>query len=291
MGVYVSALHDELVKEARPGLRLLMAVVAVVLLIACVNLAGLLMARGINRRGEFALRVALGANRGRLVRQLLVENLLLSIGGGAAGLVIAYWATHTLVGFTVGTLASVTSEPIGLDPTCLFFTFATSCSTTLVFGLVPALRASRVDPQTAIRPHSRGATADRRHHRIRGGLVIAEVALAVVLLVGAGLLLRTLSTLVHVDLGFEPAETVTMGLFLGVRPPETRIATADQILDCVERVPDVKAAGTIQFLPLRGATCGTGFWHELWSNPFVRCAANESLITDHSSRIFAISDQ
>src|SRR5262245_10068227 len=262
MGVFVSALHDDLVKEARPGLMLLMAVVAVVLLIACVNLAGLLMARGINRRGEFALRAALGASRRRLVRQLLIENLLLSICGGAAGLMIAYWATHALVGFTADALASVTSEPIGLDVTCLVFTFATSCATTLAFGLAPALRASRVDPQTAIRQHAGGATADRRQHRIRGVLVIAQVSLAVVLLVGSGLLLRTLSSLVRVNLGFQPAETVTMGLFLGVRPPETRIAAIDQILDRVGTLPGVKAAGTIQFLPLRGATCGTSFWLE-----------------------------
>jgi putative ABC transport system permease protein len=260
MGVFVSALHDDLVKEARPGLRLLMAVVSVVLLIACVNLAGLLMARGLNRRGEFALRAALGASRGRLVRQLLVESLLLSICGGAAGLVFAYWVTHTLARFTADALASITSEPIGLDMTCLFFTFAISCATALAFGLVPALRATHIDPQTAIRQQTGGATADRRHHRIRGALVIAEVALAVVLLVGSGLLLRTLSSLVRVDLGFQPAETVTMGLFLGVRPPETRIAAIDQILDRVESLPGVKAAGTIQFLPLRGATCGTGFW-------------------------------
>jgi putative ABC transport system permease protein len=262
MGVFVSTLHDDLVKEARPGLRLLMAVVAVVLSIACVNVAALLMARGISRRGEFTLRAALGASRRRLVRQLLVENLLLSIGGGAAGLLIAYWATQALVGVTADALTSVTSEPIGLDLTCLVFTFATSCTTTLAFGLVPALRASRVDPQSAIREHTRGATADRRHQRVRGALVVAQVCLAVVLLVGAGLLLRTLSSLVRVDLGFQPAETVTLGLFLGVRPPEARIATIDRILDGLESVPGVKAAGTIQFLPLRGTTCGTGFWRE-----------------------------
>jgi putative ABC transport system permease protein len=168
--------------------------------------------------------------------------------------------THALVQFTADALSSVTSEPISLDVTCLFFTFAISCATALAFGLVPALRATHIDPQTAIRAHTGGATADRRHHRIRGALVIAEVASAVVLLVGAGLLLRTLSSLVRVDLGFQPSETVTLGLFLGDRPPETRIAAIDQILDRVEGLPGVKAAGTIQFLPLRGATCGTGFW-------------------------------
>ena len=260
MGVFVSTLQDYLVRDARPGLRLLMAVVAIVLLIACVNLAGLQLARGINRRGEFALRAALGASRARLVRQLLVESFVLSICGGAAGLVVAVWTTHALTAFTRVSLSAAASEPIALDVTCLLFTFATSCTTALAFGLVPALRASHADPQTAMREHTGRTTADRRHHRIRGALVIAEIALAVVLLVGAGLLLRTLSSLVHVKLGFRPAGTVTMGLFLGMRPPEARIAAVDQILDRVESLPGVKAAGTIQFLPLRGMTCGTGFW-------------------------------
>jgi putative ABC transport system permease protein len=260
MGVFVSRLHEFLVREARPGLRLLMAVVAMVLAIACVNLAGLLMARGVTRRSEFAVRTALGAGRGRLVRQLVIESFVLSSCGGAAGVVIAYWATLALVAVTAGALTAGTSEPIRLDARCLFFTFAVSTATALAFGLVPARQASHVDPQAVLREQTRGATADRRHHRARNILVVTEIALAVVLLVGAGWLLRTLSNLVRVDLGFQPAETLTMGLFLGLRPPETRSAVIDQILDRVEGVPGVRAAGTIQFLPLKGMTCGTGFW-------------------------------
>jgi putative ABC transport system permease protein len=262
MGVFVSGLHEFLVREARPGLRLLMAVVAMVLAIACVNLAGLLMARGIGRRSEFAVRTALGAGRGRLIRQLVIESLVLSACGGAAGVAIAYWGTHTLVALTAGALTAGSSEPIRLDASCLIFTLVVSTATALAFGLVPARQASQVDPQAVLREQARGATADRRHHRVRKVLVITEVALAVVLLVGAGLLLRTLSSLVRVHLGFQPAETLTMGLFLGMRPPETRSAVIDQILDRVEGVPGVRAAGTIQFLPLRGMTCGTGFWLE-----------------------------
>jgi len=227
-----------------------------------VNLAALQLARGINRRGEFALRAALGARRSRLVQQLLLESLVLSICGGAAGLVVAIWATHALTSLTIVPLAAVTPAPVAVDIRCLLFTFATACATALAFGLMPALRASDVDPQIAMSQHAGRTTADRRHHRIRGTLVIAEVALAVVLLVGAGLLLRTLSSLVHVNLGFQPRETVTMGLFLGPRPPAARIAALDEILDHVEALRGVKAAGTIQFLPLRGMTCGTGFWLE-----------------------------
>ena len=262
MDVFVSGLQEFLVKEARPGLRLLMAVVVMVLAIACLNLAGLLMARGIGRRSELAVRAALGASRGRLVRQLVIESFVLSSCGGAAGVVIGYLGTQALVALTAGAFTAGVSQPIRLDASSLMFTFVVSTATALAFGVMPARQATHVDPQAALRDRTRGATSDRHHHRVRRVLVVAEVALAIILLVGAGLLLRTLSSLARVNLGFQPAETVTMGLFLGVRPPETRSAVIDQILDRVEDVPGVKAAGTIQFLPLRGMTCGTGFWPE-----------------------------
>jgi predicted permease len=261
-GVFVSGLHDYLVREGRPALRLLMAVVATVLIIACVNLAGLLMARGIRRRGELAVRTSLGASRGRLVRQLIIESLVLSSLGGAAGLVLAYGGTLALVTLTAGALTVGSSEPIRLESTCLVFTLLISTVTALVFGLLPAWQASRVEPQTALRERTRGGSAERRQHRMRSALVVTEVAMAVVLLVGAGLLLRTFSRLVRVDLGFQPAETITMVLFLGARPPEARVALVDQILERVEALPGVKAASTIQFLPLTGMNCGTGFWLE-----------------------------
>ena len=262
MGALVSGLHEFLVRDAGPSLRLLMAVVVIVLAIGCVNLAGLLLARGVARRGEFALRAALGASRGRLVRQLVVESLVLSTCGGLAGLAIAYGATQALVSLTEGVLTNGASAPIRLDGACLLFTLVASIATALVFGLVPAWQASHAHPEAALRQRSRGATADRQHQRIRKLLVVTEVALAIVLLVGAGLFLRTLSNLLSVDPGFRPAGTISMGLFLGVRPPETRIAVIDQILDRVESVPGVRAAGTIQFMPLRGINCGTGFWME-----------------------------
>ena len=262
MGVFVSGLHEYLVKERRPALRLLMAVVATVLAIACVNVAGLLMARGIGRRSELAVRASLGATRARLVRQLVIESLVLSACGGAAGLFLAFWATRALVALTAGALTAGSVGPIGLDATCLLFTILVATVTALAFGLVPAWQASRVEPQTTLREWTRGATTDRRHHRLRSVLVVTEAALAFVLLVGAGLLLRTFSSLVGVNLGFQPAETITMGLFLGIRTPEARVAVVDQILDRVESLPGVKAASTIQFLPLTGANCGTGFWLE-----------------------------
>jgi putative ABC transport system permease protein len=262
MGTSVSGLHEYLTREARPGLRLLMEVAATVLVLACVNLAGLLMARGIGRRNELAVRAALGARASRLVRQLLIESCVLALCGGVAGLTMCCWATQALVALTGGALTLGTVEPIRLDATTLFFTFAVSTVTTLGFGLWPAWHATHVDPQEALRQRARGATRDRRHQRMRSALVVSQVALAVVLVVGAGLLLRTLSTLVRVNLGYQPAGTVTMGLFLGVQPPETRAQMVDHILDRIETIPGVKAAGTIQFLPLSGMTCGTGFWME-----------------------------
>ena len=260
MGVLVFDLHGFLVREARPALRLLMAVVAVVLAIACVNLAGLLMARGIARRAEFAVRVALGAGRGRLVRQLVIESLVLSGAGGVVGATGAYWATQALVARSAAAFADAAAVPIQLDARVLLFTVVVATATGLAFGLLPAWQASHIDPQTVLREQTRRASAGRRQFRLRELLVVSEVALAVVLLVGAGLLLRSLSSLVRVKLGYQPSGALTMGLFLGVQPPEVRSALLDRILDRVESVPGVKVAGTIQFLPLRGLNCGTGFW-------------------------------
>ena len=260
MGVFVSGLHDSLVSERRPALRLLLTVVAVELVIACANLAGLLIARGMRRRGELAVRASLGASRAQLIGQLMIESVVLSVFGGLAGLLLASGATPALVAVTAGTLSLANIESIRLDVAVLAFTLVVSTATVLLFGLVPAWQASRVDPREALHERSRGATAGRRQHRMRSALVVTEVALAVVLLVGSGLLLRTFSRLVRVDLGFQPAETIAMGLFLGVRSPDARMALVDQILDRVEALPGVKAAGTIQFLPLTGATCGTGVW-------------------------------
>ena len=259
-GVFVARLQDFLAKDARGALGLLMGIVAMVLVIACANLGGLLMARGLNRRGELAVRASLGATPRRLVGQLVVESLLLALCGGALGLAFAYVATRALAGLTASALG--TGESIRLDTTCLTFTCIVSLLTALAFGVLPAWLASRVEPESAMRRQSRAATTDRRQHGLRSLLVVSEIALAVVLLVGAALLLRTFSNLVQVDLGFQPAGTVTMRLFLGARSDDARIALLDRILERVESLPGVTAAGTIQFLPLSGASCGTGFRRE-----------------------------
>jgi predicted permease len=262
MGVFVSDLQEYLGREARPGLRLLMGVVLTVLAIACVNLAGLLTARGVARRGEFALRASLGASPSRLVRQLVIESLVLSSCGASVGLALAHAATRTLTALSGNALMGAVPGPVHLDLVSVAFTVTIAIATALAFGLLPAREASQANAQEAIRHRTRSATSDREHHRMRSALVVFQVALAVVLLVGAGLLFRTFSNLSGVDLGFQPAGTVTTSLFLGVRPPDTRATVLNQILDHVESLPGVQAAGTIQFLPLRGMTCATGFWRE-----------------------------
>src|SRR5262249_5003766 len=141
-------------------------------------------------------------------------------------------------------------------------TAGVAVATTILFGLLPAWQASRLSPQTALAGRGRGATVDRKHHRLRRLLVVSEAAAAVVVLVGAGLPGRTFSRAADGRLGFEPSHTVTMSVFLGDKPEAYRITLLDQLLTRIETLPGVTAAGSIQFLPLSGSTCGTGVWLE-----------------------------
>jgi predicted permease len=261
-GAAVFGLHDYLVKDGRRVLWLLMGAVAAVLLIACVNLAALLLARGIGRRSELALRASLGASRGRIARQLVIESLVLAGCGGAAGLLLGHWTTRALVTLTERTLTFGRTADVHFDATCLLFTCALVTATAVASGLFPAWQASRVDPVGALAERGRTATATRGQQRVRSLLVVAEVATAVVLLVGSGLLLRTFSRLTRVDLGFQPGGTITGSLFLGTDDGARRAGLVDQILDRVMSLPGVRAAGTIQFLPVTGVQSGTGFWRE-----------------------------
>ena len=271
----LTGLQDFLVREGRPALRLLMAVVAVVLILACVNVAGLLTVRGAARRQELAVRASLGASKGRLVRQLIIESLVLAALAAAGGLLLARWSIRALVTLTEGALTIGTTRPVELDASCLAFTLIVATMTALAFGLIPAAQAGSASPQATLGRQSRGGTADRVQQRLRGGLVIAEVALAVTLIVGAGLLLRTFSSLARVDLGFRPAQTLTMRLFLGLRDESYRVRLVDEIVTRVDAVPGVQAAGTIQFLPLAGMTCGSGFWPDDAANGDPRGLATE----------------
>ncbi len=251
--VQVSDLRDSLVRDNRLALLLLLGVVVFVLLIACANLAGLLLTRGVGRRSELALRAALGASRFRLVQQLVVESLVLAVMGGALGLLLGAMASRALVFLAEDAVAFGQMADVRLDARVLGFTVALSLLTAIVFGLAPASQVSHFNLQAALVERGRGGSDSRRQHRVRAALVTGEVALAVVLLAGAGLLLRTFSNLFQVKLGFEPEQVLTMRLFL-TDDAARRANLVESILDRVETLPGVRAVGTIQFLPLGGWT-------------------------------------
>jgi putative ABC transport system permease protein len=261
----VESLRDHLTADARPVLLLLQGVVAFILLIVCSNVAGLLLTRSIGRRGELAVRLSLGASRLRLVQSLAIESLVLSCAGGAAGLLLGSWASHLLYHLTraAGSLGQV--QEAHLDSRVLAFAAGVSLLTTLLCSLVPAWQVSRFDLQTTLRGGSRRASATHAHRRLAGTLVVSQVALAVILLVGAGLLLRTFSHLLKVQLGFQPERVLTMQVLI-LGDESQRANKVDAILDRIRSLPEVRAAGTIQYLPL-GPTSGTGFYIEGQTEP------------------------
>jgi predicted permease len=252
-GVVVLGVRDYLVRDNRLVLLVLAGVVAFVLLIACANLAGLLLTRGVGRQSELALRASLGASRGRLIAQLLVESISLSAIGGALGLLLGSWTSRALIFLARDAVAFGQMAEVSLDGRVLGFTVALSLFTAIVFGLAPAWQATRVDLQAALNAYGRSAAGARIHRRFRSALVVGEVALAVVLLVGAGLLLRTFTRLLDVKLGFQPDQALTMRMLV-MGEPEARSNLVESILDRIETLSGVEAAGTIQFLPLSGWT-------------------------------------
>jgi predicted permease len=218
-GITLVPLKQNMVGYIRPFLFLLMAAVGFVLLIACVNVANLLLARSTARTREFAIRSALGANRCRVVRQLLTESILLASAGGGLGLLLASWGTEAAL--KVLPQALPRAEEIHVDPRVLMFTLAASVLTGIVFGLAPALKSSKVDLRETLKEGGRGLSCAR--HRAQGTFVAAEMALAVVLLVGVGLMLRSLAKLLSVDPGFDPHNLLT---FSSSFPP---LGSADAI--------------------------------------------------------------
>jgi putative ABC transport system permease protein len=258
--VEVLSLRNHLTIDTRPVLLLLQGVVVFILLIVCSNVAGLLLTRSIGRRSELAVRVSLGASRLRLVRLLASESLLLSGAGGAAGLLLGSWASQLLYHLTRGVAFQGDVERAHLDIRILAFTVGISLLTTLLCSLVPAWQVARFDIQTMLRGSSRRASGTHVHRRLAGTLVISQVALAAVLLIGAGLLLRTFSQLLRVQLGFHPERVLTMQMLI-LGDESQRANKVEALLDGIRILPEVRAAGTIQFLPL-GPTSGTGFYLE-----------------------------
>ena len=259
VGVKVVSLQEHIVGNVRPMLVVLLGAVAFVLLIACANVANLLLARAAARQREMAIRGALGASRSRVVRLLLTESVLLAVVGGAFGLLLAFWSLGLLVSLKPANLPRLAE--IGVDRTVFLFTLAVSVVTGLLFGVAPALQVSKMDLNEGLKESSLGGTDSPRRHRLRALLVVSEVALSLVLLVGAGLMIRSFSRLLAVDPGFKADHVLTAFVSLPVsKYPKREEQTAffDRLLERLRNVPGVSAAGLVTDIPLYGGS-STGF--------------------------------
>ena len=266
--IKVAPLEEQVVKNLRLALLVIFGAVGFVLLIACANVANLQLARVTTRRREIAIRAALGAGRLRLVRQLLVENILLAVLGGGLGLILAVWGVAVLAKFPYSTRSlfvpyDIPREQIGLDGRVLAFTIAVSLLTGIVFGLLPAFQASRPDLNDALKEG--GLRAGLQRGRTRNLLVVAELALSLTLLIGAGLMIRSFVRLQQVDLGFQPDNVLTMDINL----PEAKYrenkqinAFYDMLMERVKTLPGVASVGAVEYLPLSGLDSSTGIFIE-----------------------------
>jgi putative ABC transport system permease protein len=250
---------EHLIGDSRPALRLLFAAVGLVLLIACANVAGLLLGRGSSRRSELALRAALGASRTGIIRQILVESVTLSILGGALGVLLSTWILTALVRFVPKDLPRL--DQISVDSGVLVFATGVSILTGLLFGVLPAWRASQLDPLTALREGGRSVTAGRSQHRLQNWLVIGETALGLVLLMGSGLLIRSFVRVLQVDPGFDPKHVLSASLTL----PESQYPDAKKIefykllLPRLAALPGVQSVAAGFPLPLLAGNIGVSF--------------------------------
>jgi putative ABC transport system permease protein len=263
VGLLVRDLGTYINRSLAPMLYILLGAVGCVLLIACANVANLLLARATVRQREISIRTALGAGRGRLVRQLLAESMLLAALGGGLGILLAQWGLRfiRIYGPTAGTDMARMAF-IELDPTVLAFTLGFSLLTGVVFGLAPAWLGSRVDLTEALKQGSRGSPDGGLRGGLRGLLVMLEVALALLLLSGAGLLLKSFARLAEVDPGFTPARIATMQLVLNTRKygtKEKQAQFADGLLERIRTLPGFEAAGISNLTPFNNTGAGLNF--------------------------------
>ena len=247
-------LRDLIVGDVKRPLFMLLGAVGFVLLVACANVANLLLARGSARHGELSIRAALGAGRSRLIRQLVSESIVLGMIGGAIGLLIAYWSTRALIAARPADLPRI--DEIGLNSTVVWFTFAAALVTSLIFGLMPALQATNEHLLRGLQESGRSGGGGRRTHRLRSTLVVVEMALAVILLTGAGLLIRSFLELTHVDPGFKPTGAMAIRLtFQGAeyQNGDQIRGRVNQVIERLRTLPGVTAVAAGSILPLSGA--------------------------------------
>jgi len=252
-GILMMPIQDYTVRDVKPVLYTLLGAVGCVLLIACANLANLLLARATARSREISIRAALGAGRGRLIRQLLTESVVLAVCGGIAGVLLARWGLDALLALAPTSLPRISE--IHLDFGVLLFSLGLSVVTGLLFGIAPALLAARTDVNEALKQGTRGSTEGGARGRLRSALVVTEVTFALVLLGGAGLLARSFMQLTHVDPGFVPENATLMRLSLPQKKyaeKDQQIAFANALLERVKSLPGIQAAGITQSMPLVG---------------------------------------
>jgi predicted permease len=256
----VTPLREAMARNVHDPVLLLLGAAVLILLIACANLANVTLSRSMGRRTEMAVRAALGAGRGRLARQLLTESMILSIGGGACGVLLAVIATRTLLAINPHVLPG--AFEVGIDGRILLFSAAVSAGTGMLFGFAPAVSAARADLQGALKDRGRGGTGGRASERLRHVLVIAQVSLAVMLLVGAGLLVRSFREVSTVRLGYDPANVITAQLRVdGTRYDSSSAVNQfyDDVLGAIARTPGVVAAGASMSTPAQGKEYSTMF--------------------------------
>jgi putative ABC transport system permease protein len=258
-GVKLVPLRTQLVGAIEPGLRLLLAAVALVLLIACANIATLFLARAIARRHEIAIRMALGAETGRVVRQILTESCLIAVCGGIGGILLALWATQALQ--LLAPLDLVPLEGVHVDAWVLGFTAIISAITGLLFGIVPALQTARSAPREPLQ-EGRTLAGGAHQNRVRNGFAVAQIALALILLAASGLLIRSFSRLTQVDPGFQADHVLTAHIQLPNSAKYKDEARSRQffsdLLTRLRQLPDVRSASADSFLPFSGIISGTG---------------------------------
>lgn len=261
-GVVLTPLRQQIAGDIRLPLLVLLGTVGFVLLIACANVANLLLARSASREHEIAIRTALGAGRMRLVRQMFTEHALLSIAGGAAGLMLALWSRRFLLALFPNNIANLsipTVETVPMDAGVLGFTAAATLLTTALFGLVPLLRSSGWDVNQMLKESGRSGMASGSERRFRNALVVAEIAVSFALLLGAGLLIRSFAVLTQQNLGFRSDRLLALEAFCSPsqypeKEPEKLRSFVDQSVEKLRSIPGVESAAAINFLPL------TGFW-------------------------------